>query len=151
MEANTVANELETLLRIAIPMADGGFCEHFGGASEVLIFEGVAARGQVTEGRLLAAPEHQPGALPRWLAAHQVDMVVASAIGERALIMLAEAGIETRLAADGMSPSELAVACLLQKLPRVNRQNSRCHGGHHGHDHDHDHGGGHGHGHQCHH
>lgn len=74
---------------------------------------------------------------------------MASAIGERALIMLAEAGIETRLAADEMTPNELAVACLQGKLPRGNRENSRCNGGNH--DHDHDHGDGHGHGHQCHH
>ena len=143
MDANPVTNGKETSLKIAIPMADGGFCEHFGGAGEFLILEGVPEQGRVTARRRLAAPEHQPGALPRWLATQQVDVVVVSAIGERALIMLAEAGIETRLAVEGMGASELAVACLQGRLPRVNSENSRCKGGHHDH--------GHGHGHECHH
>jgi predicted Fe-Mo cluster-binding NifX family protein len=121
-------------------MADGAFCEHFGGAQEFLILEGIPAQGRVTASRRLAAPEHQPGALPRWLAAQQVEAVVVSAIGERALIMLADAGIATRLANEGMGPSELAVACLLGKLPRANRENSRCKGGHHHHEDGHEHG-----------
>jgi predicted Fe-Mo cluster-binding NifX family protein len=146
MEANTVAETKESLLRIAIPMADGAFCEHFGGAREFLILEGIPALGRVTARRRLAAPEHQPGALPRWLAAQEVEAVVVSAIGERALIMLADAGIETRLAAEGMGPSELAVACLLGELPRVNGENSRCQGGQHHHEHGHEHHHGHGHG-----
>lgn len=141
MDANTIVTSRETLVKIAIPMADGEFCAHFGGAREFLILEGAPERGEVTNRRRLAAPEHQPGALPRWLATQQIDVVVASAIGERALIMLADAGIETRLAAEGLGPSELAVACLQGKLPRANGQNSRCKGGHHDH----------GHGHECHH
>lgn len=145
MDASTVTAGKEVLLKIAIPMANGEFCEHFGGAKEFIILEGAPEQGQVTTSQRLAAPEHQPGVLPRWLATQQIDVVVVSAIGERALIMLAEAGIETRLAAEGMGPSELAVACLQGKLPRVNGENSRCKGGHHDHEHEH------GHGHECHH
>ncbi len=141
MDANTTAAGQKAHLKIAIPMADGEFCEHFGGAKEFLILEGSEVHGQVTARQQLAAPEHQPGTLPKWLATQQIDVVVVSAIGERALIMLAEAGIETRLAAEGMNPSELAIACLQGKLPRVNRENSRCQGGHHDHEH----------GHECHH
>jgi predicted Fe-Mo cluster-binding NifX family protein len=135
MDQHTVAAGKEALMKIAIPMAAGEFCEHFGGAREFLILEGAPDHARVTTRQRLAAPEHQPGALPRWLAAQQVDVVVVSAIGERALIMLAEAGIETRLAAEGMGPGELAVACLQGKLTRVNGENSRCKGGHHDHEH----------------
>ena len=138
MDASTVAAGKEALLKIAIPMADGEFCEHFGGAKEFSIIEGAPERGQVTSSQCLAAPEHQPGALPRWLAAQQIDVVVVSAIGERALIMLAEAGIETRLAGEGMNPNELVIACLQGSLPRVNSENARCKGGHHGHEHGHE-------------
>ena len=143
MDANTVAGGNKILIKIAIPMADGAFCEHFGAAKEFLILEGSQAHGQVTARQQLAAPEHQPGSLPKWLATQQIDVVVVSAIGERALIMLAEAGIETRLAAEGMNPSALAIACLEGKLPRVNNENSRCKGGHHDHGHEL--------GHECHH
>lgn len=130
-------------MRIAVPMADRVFCEHFGAAREFLLFEGNRAEGTIGAGKWQASPEHKPGALPAWLVAQQADAVVASAIGERALIMLADAGIEVFLAHGSCDPSVLAAAALAGKLTRANGENSRCQGGHHEH-HDHD-------GHACHH
>lgn len=115
-------------------MAGGQFSEHFGGAREFLIFEVVGQEDLSGPGTLLPAPEHKPGSLPEWLAAQRVDAVVASAIGERALLMLADAGIETYLTDGNVVPSELAAACLLGKLPRARRENSRCQGEHHDHE-----------------
>jgi predicted Fe-Mo cluster-binding NifX family protein len=139
MNHNERATEGIGKMKIAIPMAGGSFSEHFGGAKELLIFEGDRSTGRIDRRELLTAPEHQPGSLPRWLEQLNVDAVVASAIGERALVMLADAGIEVLLAADDLTPYGLAVACLLGKLPRASQENSRC-GGHHDHD-----------GHACHH
>ena len=126
-------------LKIAIPMADGVFCEHFGGAKVFLVFEGDRRTGLLGNHEVSAAPEHKPGSLPKWLEQQNVDAVVVSAIGERALILLADAGIEAFLADGGKQPAALAGACLLGKLARANQENSRC-GGHHDHD-----------GHECHH
>jgi len=128
--------------RIAIPMAEDGFCEHFGGAKEFLIFEGVRGTRGFHRNERLAAPEHKPGSLPAWLEQQDVSALVASAIGERALIMLASAGIRVFLGERGRAPVELAMACLGGELPPANRENSRCNGEHHHHDHD---------GHECHH
>jgi predicted Fe-Mo cluster-binding NifX family protein len=133
MNGNERASKGSGTMKIAIPMAGGGFSEHFGGAKELLIFAGDRETGRIDHREIFTAPEHQPGSLPRWLEQLKVDAVVASAIGERALIMLSDAGIEVFLAADGMPPSGLATACLLGKLPRANQENSRC-GGHHDHD-----------------
>jgi ATP-binding protein involved in chromosome partitioning len=120
---------------IAVPMAGGQFCEHFGGAGEFLIFffEGGEGAVAIGEGVGLPAPEHKPGALPVWLAEQGVDAVVVSAIGERALFMLADAGIETYLAQGILEPLELATACMNGKLPRANQQNSGCKSAHHEH------------------
>ena len=126
-------------LKIAIPMANGVFSEHFGGAKEFLIFEGDCKTLRLGDHGASAAPEHKPGSLPKWLAQQNVDAVVVSAIGERALILLADAGIEAFLADGDMQPSALATACLLGKLAHASQENSRC-GGHHDHD-----------GHECHH
>lgn len=125
--------------KIAIPMANGVFSEHFGGAKAFLIFEGDRKTLRLGEPEVSAAPEHKPGSLPKWLEQQKVDAVVVSAIGERALILLADAGIEAFLADGDVQPSALASACLLGKLARANQENSRC-GGHHEHD-----------GHECHH
>ena len=126
-------------LKIAIPMANGVFSEHFGGAKAFLIFEGDRQTLCLGTHEVSAAPEHEPGALPKWLEQQKVDAVVVSAIGERALILLADAGIEAFLADGDVQPFALASACLLGKLSRANQENSRC-GGHHDHD-----------GHECHH
>lgn len=57
-----------------------------------------------------------------------------SAIGERAMFMLADAGIETYVALGKLEPPELAVACLLGKLPRATQENCCCTGAHHDHE-----------------
>lgn len=82
---------------IAIPMAGGKFSEHFGGAKEFLIFDADRKSASAGAGGLHSAPEHKPGSLPEWLAEQKVGAVIVSAIGERALLMLADAGIETYL------------------------------------------------------
>ena len=134
MFATIAAKHEEGVIKIAVPMANGIFSEHFGGAGEFLIFHADSKAGTAGAGELRSAPEHKPGSLPEWLAGQQVDAVVASAIGERALLMLADAGIETYLSGGESDPSELVSACLLGKLPRASRENSRCNGSHHEHD-----------------
>lgn len=119
------------LLKVAIPMAGSEYSLHFGGATQFWIGEGTADSEKLP-GQLYPAPKHEPGALPRWLAAQNVDAVVVSQIGERALIMLADAGIGAFFAAGETSPESLVRACLQGQLPRINRENSCC-GGHHDH------------------
>ena len=126
-------------LKIAIPMANGAFSEHFDGAKAFLIFEGDRKTLRLGKHEVSAAPEHKPGVLPKWLEQQNVDALVVSAIGERALILLTDAGIETFLADGDTQPDALATACLSGKLARANQENSRC-GGHQDHD-----------GHECHH
>jgi len=123
-------NRREGTMKIAIPMAGGQFSEHFGGAREFLVFYVDRKAGSFGPGELLPAPEHKP----EWLAAQQMDAVIVSAIGERALLMLANSGVETFLSGGESNPSGLAAACLQGKLPRANKENSRCNGTHHGHD-----------------
>lgn len=125
-------------LRIAIPMADGKFSGHFGATRAFLIFQGDRHTQCLGGKDTIGAPEHKPGSLPKWLEEQQVDALVSSAIGERALIMLADAGIEVFLAGGDTGPSALATACLSGDLKRATMENSRCNGDHHD-------------GHECHH
>jgi predicted Fe-Mo cluster-binding NifX family protein len=121
------------MIRIAIPVTDGVFSEHFGGARQFLICQGDVTTRRLGDWSMLDAPEHRPGALPQWLEEQNVDVLVASAIGGRALIMLANAGIEALLANGGNDPLKLDSAALAGDLPRATGENSRCHG-HHDHD-----------------
>ena len=131
-------------MKIAIPLHHGSFSEHFGGADAFHICQGDPATGAVTAGEVAPTPAHAPGVLPRWLAGHHIDAVVATSIGVRALTLLEEAGITIFLAGEGRDPSGLARACLAGTLTKATRENNAC-SGHHHHDHDH-----HGHdGHDC--
>lgn len=121
-------------MKIAVPMAGGGFCGHFGAARDFWIFDAVG--GEPGEGARRPAPEHKPGALPSWLAQQGVDAVVVTAIGERALYMLADAGIETFLAEGETDPVLLVRVCLRGRLRRATGENSGCDGSHHDHSHD---------------
>jgi ATP-binding protein involved in chromosome partitioning len=135
-----IIRDSETM-KIAIPMAEGKFSEHFGGAKAFLIFEGNLKTQRLGGKDVFGAPEHKPGALPKWLEEQQVDALVSSAIGERALKILEKAGIDVFLADGDTEPSALATACLSGRLVRANIENTRCHGDHHDH----------GDGHECHH
>jgi len=127
------------IIKIAIPMAEGSFSEHFGGTKAFLVFHGNRISLSLEKQEVFGAPEHKPGSLPKWLEENKVDALVSSAIGERALIMLADAGIMVFLADGNQDPSELALSCLTGNLQRANSENSRCKGQHH----DHNHGDGH--------
>lgn len=131
MGVNIATSAGTNRMKIAMPMVAGKFCDHFGGASDFLIYEGLPSAAFIGTPQLLAAPEHQPGALPKRLIDREIDAVVVSAIGQRALFMLADAGIETFLADAERDPAKLAVACLQGKLVRANQENSRCDGSHH--------------------
>lgn len=148
MNVNGLEREAGAPARVAVPMAEGRFAGHFGGAREFLLVDGSAGGGALHQERLCPAPPHARGAYPRWLAGQGVDAVVAGAIGERALIMLADAGIRVFMAGGDGTPSALAAACLRGALAEATLGNSGCDHSHgHDHDHDHDHGHGHGHGH----
>jgi peptide deformylase len=119
------------IMRIAIPMADGLFCEHFGAAKQFLVARGNRQTGEVLDHSLFEAPAHAPGTLPRWLAQADVDAVVASTIGERALIMLADAGIRVFVAPESRQPLEQTVACLSGELPPAKLEDARAADDHH--------------------
>jgi predicted Fe-Mo cluster-binding NifX family protein len=132
MSALAFPNTAAETIRIAIPMNTGAFCEHFGAVRQFRFYEGKRQQRLLDGIGRFDAPEHQPGSLPRWLVAQRVDLLVVSAIGERALIVLADAGIEVCLADGPRAPDQLAHAALAGRLPRATMLNSRCHS-HHGH------------------
>jgi ATP-binding protein involved in chromosome partitioning len=122
----------ESLITVAVPVCGGEFCEHFGGATAFAFFEGRRGSGSVVACGVFEAPEHGPGVLPAWLAGKKPDAVVAAAIGERALIMLSDAGIEVFMCGVAGTPQALAGACLRGDFERATGENTQCHDHHHG-------------------
>ena len=85
-------------MRIAIPTEgpqglEDKIEEHFGRARYYTIVE--VREDEPVGFEILETPfgTHQPGEIPKWLKAHEVDLVLACGIGERAISFFEEMGI----------------------------------------------------------
>lgn len=123
-------------MRIAIPLNDGKFCEHFGGAQAFALYD--VNEGERTIGNHLfgAPPEHGRGVFPMWLKQQGATVVLAGGMGPRAVGILAHQGIEVVLGVQGDDPELIARSYLAGTLETSGEV---CH--QHGfHDCGHDHG-----------
>ena len=77
--------------RIAVPVSQGLLDGHFGHCRQFAL---VDTEGEtIREIRLVDAPPHEPGLLPRWLAEREVTDVIAGGMGQRAVQLFNERGI----------------------------------------------------------
>ena len=58
--------------------------------------------------QMVPAPDHQPGLLPRWLAEHGADVIIAGGMGMRAQNLFAENRIAVVVGAPTEAPETLA-------------------------------------------
>jgi len=94
-------------MRIAIPTSNGRLATHFGHSGSFEVFDVDLERKEILRSETLAAPAHQPGLLPRWLAERGVTLVIAGGMGRRAQDLFAAAGIEVVTGAPAKSPRDL--------------------------------------------
>jgi len=133
---------LPNSMKIAIPHQDGRLHGHFGGCREFALVQVDPGQHTVLHTEVLAAPEHTPGAFPRWLRELGVELVIAGGIGQRALANFAHHGIAVRA---GWPDAPVAALVDAYLGGRLTNEPDGCE--HHGHHHDHGHGHGHGHDH----
>jgi ATP-binding protein involved in chromosome partitioning len=98
--------------RIALPITDGRLAEHFGRCEQFVIYETDPERGSAGPSEVLAAPPHQPGFLPGWLADKGVDVIIARGMGPRAVSAFEEHGIEVVLGASGEQANAIVLSYL---------------------------------------
>ena len=122
-------------MKIAIPVENGRLHSHFGGSRQFAIIEVDPNTKATVRAETLPAPEHQPGAFPRWLRGLGVEVVVVGGIGHRALAIFAQHGIQVR-AGQHDAPVEALVAAYLEG--RLVQTPEGC--AHHHHEHGHEHG-----------
>lgn len=104
---------------IAIPVSDGKLFSHFGHCETFALIE--AADGKIVGRKDEAAPPHEPGLLPPWLAERGVTHVIAGGMGGRARDLCTQQGIETIVGAPCEAPETLVEALLAGSLqPGVN-------------------------------
>jgi predicted Fe-Mo cluster-binding NifX family protein len=80
-------------MKIAIPVENGRLNAHFGNSREFAIVEVDANAKTILHSETLPAPKHEPGTFPRWLHSLGVQVIIAGGIGQRALTLFDQQGI----------------------------------------------------------
>ncbi len=95
-------------MKIAIPVANGKLCLHFGHCEKFAFLQIDEATHKIVESLLLSPPAHEPGVLPRWIGAQGATQVIAGGMGAMARTMLEKNGISVQVGAPSLGPAEVA-------------------------------------------
>lgn len=99
-------------MRIAIPLAEGKLCMHFGHCQQFAIIDVDTKENKITNRQDLTPPPHEPGVLPRWLGEQKVSTIIAGGMGGRAQSLFTEQNIEVVVGAPAEAPEGLVSAFL---------------------------------------
>lgn len=101
-------------IKIAIPLAEGLLCNHFGHCEQFALIE---LQGEnIVRRERITPPPHEPGLLPRWLGEKGVSVIIAGGMGQRALQLFNERGIRVITGAPQLPPEELVARFVNQSL-----------------------------------
>ncbi len=99
-------------MKIAVPVAEGRLCMHFGHCETFAIVEVDEANREVAGVSSHTPPPHEPGVLPKWLSEQGVNLVIAGGMGQRAQALFMNAGVDVVVGAPAGEPEELVRAYL---------------------------------------
>ena len=112
-------------MKIAIPMAGGQLCMHFGHCEQFALVDVDETAGKPTNTTLVTPPPHEPGLLPRWLHEQGATVIIAGGMGQRAHQLFAQSGVKVVVGAPADTPENLVTAYLSGTL--VSGQNACDH------------------------
>jgi predicted Fe-Mo cluster-binding NifX family protein len=109
-------------LTVAVPVLGEQVSPHFGHPECFAFFSVDLTALEILGERRRVPPPHEPGRLPVWLAEQGAEMVLAGGIGQRAVKLLRDRGIDVVSGVPALSPSEavrqwLAGAIRVQENP----------------------------------
>jgi predicted Fe-Mo cluster-binding NifX family protein len=96
--------------KIAVPVANNSLSTHFGHAEHFMVF--TTDGSQITGHETHSPPPHQPGTYPRWLASLGVTDIIAGGMGQRAIDIFLENGINVYTGVNVATPEELVTQLL---------------------------------------
>ena len=94
-------------MKIAIPLAEGKLTMHFGHCASFALVDVDPQTKNILGSEEIAAPPHEPGLLPPWLAKQGAQMIIAGGMGQRALQLFAQQGIQVVVGAPAETPEKL--------------------------------------------
>lgn len=95
------------IMKIAIPLAAGKLCMHFGHCEQFALIDVDIDGKNITGKTLVTPPPHEPGLLPKWLAEKGVTQIIAGGMGQRAKDLFCEREIAVVTGAMGDGPEQL--------------------------------------------
>jgi len=81
-------------MKIAIPIAAGKLCLHFGHCEHFAMVAVDDTTRKITGQELVAPPPHEPGVLPKWLHEQGASVILAGGMGSRAQDLFTQNNIE---------------------------------------------------------
>lgn len=99
-------------MKIAVPVFEGRFSSHFGGAEAFALYTVDENSREVSEKSMTTPPEHGRGVFPMWLRNQGVTTVLAGGMGPRASDIFVGHGIDVVLGAEGDDPEAMVRAYL---------------------------------------
>ena len=97
-------------MRIAIPIAQGQLCLHFGHCEEFLMAD--IEDKKIKNTSKVSPPPHAPGVIPQFLNEQNVDCIIAGGMGSRAQQFFNQYNIKVITGAQGNDPLEIINAYL---------------------------------------
>jgi predicted Fe-Mo cluster-binding NifX family protein len=100
---------------IAVPTSENGILDaHFGHCKFFVLLH--IEDGAITSEKKVTPPPHEPGVLPKWLAEQGVTDVIAGGMGQRAIQIFNQHGVNVFVGAPQQSAASLANGLLSESL-----------------------------------
>lgn len=97
---NNMGTEKQAITVVALPTSDRvSVDEHFGHAKEFALY--VVSGGAVTDVSFITPPPHEPGVLPRFLAAEGAHIIITGGMGQKAINLFKQNNVDVILGANG--------------------------------------------------
>ncbi|MFH1075629.1 MAG: NifB/NifX family molybdenum-iron cluster-binding protein [Pseudomonadota bacterium] len=103
-------------MRIVIPLANERLTPHFGHCDSFAMVDVDIAAKKIIKREDIDAPPHQPGLLPPWLAERGANLIIAGGMGERAIGLFLELGVQVVVGAPSDTPENLIEAYFEDRL-----------------------------------
>ena len=103
-------------MKIAIPVADGRLCMHFGHCEQFAVVEVDDTTRTIISTVYVTPPPHEPGVLPRWLHEQGAHLIIAGGMGQRAQSLFAQHGVKVVVGAPAGTPEDIVCAYLAETL-----------------------------------
>jgi predicted Fe-Mo cluster-binding NifX family protein len=102
--------------KIAVPVDEGNILDaHFGHCKYFAIIE-VDEQKKIVAEEKVVPPPHEPGLLPKWLAEKGATDIIAGGIGQRAIQLFNQYGVNAFVGAPKLTSKELVDAFLNNTL-----------------------------------